>query len=117
LAFLGVEFDGRHDFPPVNERWHPRSLLLASLWNFYRVPKPLRHAGRKLGLHLLHKWVWENVIFTRDRRRDALSVEFRQELIEAFRDEILLLQEVLHRDLSHWLDSSGSRSANNPIKL
>jgi hypothetical protein len=35
--------------------------------------------------------------------RQPLSQEFRKELVDAFREEVLLLSRLMGRDLSHWV--------------
>jgi len=37
-------------------------------------------------------------------RREELSLETRKKLIGEFRDDILKLQDLIERDLSHWLE-------------
>ena len=104
LEFLGLESDGRRTFPRVNERWKIRSLVLWRLLHYRRVPLPLRKVGRFFCLHHLHRLIYWNLVTTHDRKKEPLPDHFRAELLEAFRDEILLLQELTGRDLSHWLE-------------
>ncbi|MCB5943634.1 hypothetical protein [Acidocella sp. KAb 2-4] len=100
LDFLGVDDDGRTDFPVKNSLKVVRSSLLA------RMPHVLAAAKAKSGIdtnfgigvgRFIHKLNYKFL----DKPR--LSPELRAELQDYFSDDILLLQELLGRDLSHWL--------------
>lgn len=98
LAFLGVPDDGRQDFPlhnPAKER-RSRPLCLIVKWL----------SDAKKGLRITKRFGILNMIDrgnTRARQRPPLKPEMRRILIEYFTDDIQLLEALLGRDLSHWL--------------
>jgi hypothetical protein len=105
IAFLAIPHDGRSSFPRINESKEAR---VGWLRKFSRKPPPvLRTAVRRLkqavgegGLSAVkNKLVELNTI---RQPRPPLSPELRAELVETFRAEVLLLSQVLNRDLSHW---------------
>jgi hypothetical protein len=102
LDFLDLPSDGRTSFAISNSaqahRWPRFSQLLM------RPPFPLnllkgmakqvlRRDGTALYRHLSTK-----------SPRPPLRTEFRQELIQFFREDTLLLQDLIDRDLSHWFE-------------
>ena len=104
LEFLGVPPDDRVEFPRINES---RKFLLHRLYEFsHRPPERLVKwaflVRDALGierldiLSRLQKW---NV---KPARRKPLSPDMRKTLVAEFSDDIDLLSELLHRDLSHW---------------
>jgi len=106
LEFLGVPHDNRRHFPRVNDNKRAR---LAWLGQFATKPPPaLRAAMRRLkqtvslqGITAVkRKIVGLNTV---KEVRQPLSPEFRKELVAAFRDEVVLLSDLIGRDLSHWL--------------
>ena len=106
LKFLRVPSDNRSSFPRVNENrtaaWRALSM---------RIRRP------PAGLHRLKETVRRSIgeanyakiaraylrLMTSEYRPKLLSTEFREELVAEFRDDILLLSELLQKDLSHWL--------------
>lgn len=104
LRFLGVESDGRRDFPRVNAAKTHRLAWLG--WLTQVPPRPVvdaaRFARRHLGLDV-------NPLLARLRRlnetacpRPPIPHMLRHELVETFRPEVLLLEELTGRDLSDW---------------
>jgi hypothetical protein len=104
LAFLGLEHDGRAEFPVANVRriqsaWFRRvaGAVPLSFWDGlvrFRRTLELREFGirRRLGEA------------TSNRVAPVpLRPEFRAELVRAFREDVERLSSLLHRDLSHWL--------------
>ncbi len=106
IDFLGIPHDARSEFPRINENKRAR---VAWLRHFYRKPPPvLRDAIRSLkqvmGAEKLSAVKKRMVdLNTVRERRQPLSAEFRAELVETFRDEVVLLSRLLDRDLSHWV--------------
>lgn len=105
LDFLGLDDDGREAFPPVNQ--HKRHRLDA-VGNFtQRPPRRLVQAGLKakalLGidrLGLLNRLRRLNRV---EGRRAPLSPELREEILEAYQDDIQRLSQLTGRPLGHWL--------------
>lgn len=97
LAFLGVPDDGRVSFPVYNQRKQVRSVALNML--IHTLGKARRKLGitRSLGVGRL------GVRLNRAPARKDLPPALRAELCAYFHDDILLLQQLLARDLSHWL--------------
>jgi Sulfotransferase domain len=105
IAFLEIPHDGRTSFPRINESKRTRLEWLRTL---SRKPPPmLRTAVRRLkravggsGITAVaNKLVELNTI---REPRAPLSPELRRELVETFREEVLLLSRLMNRDLSHW---------------
>ena len=105
LEFLEVPHDGRTEFPRINENRRARLPWLRELYR--KPPAPLRGTFRALK-RLIGT---ERVVAGKKRivdlntvkeRRPPLSPELRAELVQEFRDDVALLSQILHRDLSHW---------------
>lgn len=98
LNFLNVDYDGRKDFAPQNERKSRKSDALASL---VRV---VGSAKRKLNIHkglgVLDRIQTMN---TKLQKRDKLDIELENEMKSYFKDDVLLLSSLLNKDLSHWV--------------
>ena len=105
LAFLGLAHDGRSHFPPINENRRHRSGLIGRLmftppgWMYGGVQWVKRRLGLKRTgvVDLLVR------LNAARRQRPPLDADLRAEMIETFRQDILTLQDLLGRDLSHWL--------------
>jgi len=102
LAFLGVESDGRREFPRVNESEALRSRALARLARGLRF-EPWIRLKRRLGLPARAWLAIPRRVYRRRAPREPLDAGFRAELAEAFREEVLALQALLDRDLGRWL--------------
>jgi len=105
LAFLGIQSDGRHEFPKINVNRSHKIGIIGTLTE--RTPKSVekitavikkRTKIRKFGL--LDKI---KVLNTVTKPRLALSPELRREMIEEFREDIMLLSHLTNKDLSDWL--------------
>lgn len=105
FEFLGVD-DGF--MPDLSERLNvsgvPRSRMLH---NFINKPYPLKLAFKRL---LPRQWRgrFSARLYKRNLARPPLPGQVRAQLIEAYRDDITQLQEMLGRDLSSWLKASRS---------
>lgn len=99
LAFLGVPSDGRERFPVYERsskrRWPRLNRLVLG------VGKMKAALGIDLNLGLARRLDRLNTVPT---RRTALRPEFRRELVDYFRDDVRLLEELTGRNLGHWLD-------------
>ena len=107
LAFLGVPSDGRTDFPVLNQgmssragmAWLSRFFLSPSAWIVSFKTRVKRILGvRSLGLAKLFFGV-----HAKNAPRRPLDPEFRQRLVEEFREDLGILENIVGRDLSHWL--------------
>ena len=104
LQFLGVDDDGRMDFPPVNEnaiyRWSWVNRLLkrppVGLDRIWRAVKK-RMGVRGTGLGSLVVRINSTV-----KKRAPLTPSMRRVLENAFEEEIRELEVILHRDFGHW---------------
>lgn len=105
LDFLGLECDGRTEFPVVNPNKQPRSKFLQR-FIAHRLPGPIQGIRRFLKRTLrIKKTNILNFIQrfnTRKVRRKPLGEEMRQRLNETFSEEIDLLEKITARDLGHW---------------
>jgi hypothetical protein len=106
LEFLDVPYDGRTEFPKMNVRKRLRSKFLARL--VLRQPRFIKAitSGFKKLFKLEQTGLGVALMKMNTRRKDRveLSPSFRQELVEAFRDDLTLLSNLLERDLGHWLN-------------
>jgi hypothetical protein len=102
LDFLDLPQTGRTDFPRHNvRRQHRRVLLSRTLHNVYTH---LNRFKRRLGIvRATNIWPFFDKILTKPAEAPALRLEFQQELIDMYREEILELQDIIGRDLRHWL--------------
>lgn len=101
LAFLGVEDDGRRDFPVYNQRHHIRHPAVIQLWKLGMSAKD--KLGLKTHFGLLSRvqkmgMSSEPVAGKRDH------TAFRDRLRDYFEDDIRHLAKLTGRDLSSWLE-------------
>lgn len=96
--FLGVDDDGRTEFPSVNVAKERKSLLAKRVNDIYlRFRQTFRLPSLRTGFFdRMESW---NV---RQRPREPLRDAFRLELVEVFADEVAKLEALTGRDLSHW---------------
>jgi hypothetical protein len=105
LAFLGLPDDARREFPALNGRKSRSWPQLARFAKYppppldrlkqavrQALPGPVRAIGRRL-----------RAANTRPAQRAQLSEPLQLEMVDAFRDDVILLSELLGRDLRHWL--------------
>ena len=74
--------------------------------NFIKIlfdrPNPLRFIARKLIPHE-KRWAFTASVRNRNLQHQSLSRSLRYDLTAQFREDIIRLQELIKRDLSHWL--------------
>lgn len=106
LGFLAIPDDARNEFAVENARKRNRSRLLARA--LHRPPRALTKlaagAKRLIGrpdIGFLDGLRRRN---TAPLDRPRLRPDFRAELAEVFRDDVMLLSELVGRDLLHWVD-------------
>ncbi len=103
LDFLGVPDDGRSTFPKVNERRAPKRLWLQSvIGTGMRFWLPLRTrltGGKGFGAAALLTGL------NTAPAPKSLLPQARRMLADYYRDETLLLEDLLHRDLSAWREA------------
>lgn len=100
LEFLGLADDSRTHFPVHNAmkpvKWYRLHKLLV------RIRSSLKKIG--IDLHGTGLMVFFIRLSGADKRAGKPSPEFRRMLAETFRADIRLLEQLLGRDLGHWLD-------------
>lgn len=113
--FLGIEDDGKTEFLRENGFSRPRSRTIARLARAVQICRPLKPlrlwlkpALNKRGIDWVERLFKGNLIPV---LRPALSESFRRELLTEFSPEIILLEKLLNRDFSEWLEPSHFRSA------
>lgn len=99
FGFLGVD---QSFTPDIKKRHnvsssHPRN---DRIHNLMRTPHPLKTALRSVLPERTYQRAAETVLRLNQTR---LSPRLRRELTHIYRDDILKLQELIGRDLSHWL--------------
>lgn len=102
LSFLEVPFDGRTDFPVINEnkthKWRWLGKLLRILPRFLYT---YAHSIESLiGIEPIGRKIIEMNRRTMERR--PLPLTFRRELLEEFREDVEKLSGLINRDLSSW---------------
>lgn len=102
LDFLQLPSDGRTEFPPENVRRQFHSQHLA--WLIWKIRDVGSSVKRKLGivrsfdiLDRLHRF---NEL---KEERPELKAEFKGKLVAEFRVDIEKLENLIQRDLSHWV--------------
>jgi hypothetical protein len=105
LAFLGVPSDNRTEFPVSNESRTHTSKLSKML---IRPPRPIILLAKKLGLQNTGLLIKTSSRLAKPTKRTELRPEFRRQLADYFREDVLLLSSITGRDLSVWLNPSTS---------
>ena len=103
LGFLGVEHDGRGEFPLVNPRRHARWQSLAEFTQ--KTPKPLVRAAmcakQRVGIQRLGVLdVLRNVNFVRGKQ--AIAPALMDEMRAHFTPDVRLLESITGQSLAHW---------------
>ena len=107
LAFLDVPSDNRQDFPPVNSNYEHRSKLLGKLIHppqiIYKVYMKLISLFGMQFMRLVSQ-IYNRIETLNARRipRSSIDPELHTRIQSYFRDDILKLSELIHRDLSAW---------------
>ena len=101
FGFLGVD----DTFMPDTTRrhnvtYHPRSQLLEAL---LRKRHPFKTLLRALLPQLWRDKMVSMIVSLNRTKPPPLDPELRRQLTEGYRDDILQLQDLIGRDLSHWL--------------
>lgn len=96
LSFLEVEDDGRDDFPVYNPAQHMPMRFSQTLQMATQLKRIFRIRRRFGLLHPFEKRL------KKVGGKPAISESLRRELVLCFREDVLLLQELIGRDLSHW---------------
>lgn len=105
LSFLGVPSDGKVDFPKVNVNKISRPGIITRLAQRppERLVKSYRRVKNTLNLGAIGLLRRINKLTSEEAEREAITQNMKEELRGAFRDDILLLSDLLERDLTHWL--------------
>jgi hypothetical protein len=105
LAFLDVPSDGRINFPVINYNigsyrmnWLTK-LVFKPPSSVSRIEELIK---RILGIEQIGLVAVIGRCFANRERRQPLSVKFRRELAEEFREDIQKLSGILKRDLNYW---------------
>lgn len=102
FSFLGVD----ETFKPDTEKRHnvsgshPRN---DHVHNLMKTPHPFKTALRSVLPERVYQKAAEAVLRW-NQAKPTLSPRVRRELTQLYRDDILLLQDLIGRDLSHWLE-------------
>jgi hypothetical protein len=100
FGFIGVDQSFQPDMTQrLGRTGTIRDPLLGTLW---RTSRPLRDALRPFLANSLRDRVLARII--RDLARPPLAPETRRYLLNLYREDTLRLQDLLGRDLSHWLE-------------
>ncbi|MBO6605391.1 sulfotransferase [Psychroserpens sp.] len=106
LEFINVPYDGKIDFPRVNEAKKAKNKLINKFVN--RPPKFLKAIARLI-LKLVNKprfGILERIDkLNRDKDlRQELSMEMKVKIQNAYTQDVNQLSKLINRDLSHWLN-------------
>ena len=105
LAFMNIAYDGKVDFPRVNEAKKAKNKLINRF--VHRPPKILKRIARLI-LKLINKprfGILERIDkLNRDKDlRQELSDQMKEKIRKAYADDIKQLSGLINKDLSHWL--------------
>jgi len=107
FEFLEIE---NSFIPDTSKVFNPSGNTRFSLLSFLirQTPRPVKRLAKALlpeGIrYKVVEWeMWRNV---RPAQKPQISSEIRKSLLEYYRQDILKLQELLNRDLSHWLQEA-----------
>lgn len=98
--FLGVDDSFQPELSRQNVSGIPKSRLVH---NFFARKNPIREAIAPLIPSHLRQQISRKIKTWNLGKKPELDPAIRQELVELYREDILKLQELLQRDLSHWL--------------
>lgn len=105
VRFLGLQNDGRTEFPRLNANQNLRSPAFAR-WHrslpdlLGRYYDPARAIARKIGFS---PSAAINRVNVRKVPRKPLTPSFESELIAVYAPQIRMVERLLHQDLSHWM--------------
>ena len=105
LEFIGIPYDGRTEFPKVNEGgvWKSRVVGRIMLKAWPLVIKVLSRVGVVGAVRRPQFWMFLWGLNSAREERVEMDPKFRQRLIDVFRDDIQLLSATTGRNLDHWL--------------
>jgi hypothetical protein len=105
LEFIGIPYDGRTEFPRVNEGgvWKSRVVgrLMLKAWPI--VIKVLSRVGVVGAIRRPQFWMFLWGLNSAREERVEMDPSFRRRLIDVFRDDIQLLAATTGRNLDHWM--------------
>jgi hypothetical protein len=106
LDFIGIPYDGRTEFPRVNEggAWRSRFVgrIMLKAWPF-----AIKIVSRMGVVNVLRGPQFWMFLWGLNSTRDdqvPMDPKFRRRLIDVFRDDIQLLSATTGRNLDHWLE-------------
>ncbi len=104
---LGVDSDGRSDFGKVNQNREITSPMLRRFWQRSRPIRQRLKVVRRVVGDSFYDRTRDFLLphLSRPTHREPLSAKMREVLVAEFRDDVLLLSDLIDRDLSHWLTS------------
>lgn len=105
LRFLSLEPDGRQDFPIVNANASLRTKFIERLLKNppKMIMKNMSRFKNILGINESGITKFLRSINEKSAKRKILSEEIRLEIIENYKLDMIRLQSITGRDLSHWL--------------
>lgn len=105
LSFLNVSYDGRTEFPRVNDSKVPRFRLVSAALNGRTGTVVSRFVKRRL-TGRLERFAnrAKKLLTTRPKAREAMPEQFIEQLTAEYYDDIRLLADRTGRDLSAWLN-------------
>jgi len=87
----------------VNVSGTPKSKIVDFLINtFFTKKNPIRYVARRV-LSEKSRWLFTTNVRNRNLVQQRIPPEIRWDLTQQFREDILRLEELINRDLSHWL--------------
>ena len=98
--FLEVDATFIPDLTRKNISGVPKNKLLH---NVFMKQNPLKSLVKPLLPGKLRKNIYQKVRTNNLKDKPSLALETRQQLVELYREDILKLENLMQRDLSHWL--------------
>lgn len=110
--FIGVDDSFIPDMSKkYNQSGRPKSRLV---YNFLSRPHPFKDFLKPLVPSGLRKNLSSNLKSLNLEKFPPISTELRLQLTQVYREDIFCLQELLNRDLNHWLQAFSSNCSTLP---
>lgn len=114
LQFLGVDDDGRVEFPILNKARIVRWQFLHRIQ--FRLTEAITQAKRRTGVKFrLGVFQWISSANIVERPRTPLTMKAEITLRDYFRSDVALLGILLKRDLSGWLDGKSDAASTDVV--
>ena len=104
LDFLEVPYDGRVEFPVINENKQNKFQTLAKLRNNPPafLMNGVKNVKKILGIENIHFMKKLHDLNKKKVKRESLSIKMKKEILDTFLEDIELLESLINKDLNKW---------------